>query len=389
MKQKMKIKKTSELELKKSMLNVKIFSLMKKQLFSLVMMLALIVIVSTNVRAQAVGNGDAPSTAYWAIVGSQTTHTITLDGSTTAWSVRIVGNTDLTIGEAGTAAVLNTDYAVISGGAAGDNNIVVRWLRSAGAGSVYAVQVIETADADGCTTVRRSYVGVFDFDVDIEFATDINGTGANGDAAFATTNSWCATVVQNTHSAAEIAGVDQSLINNPTDNDNKETSTFFRVTITLSSAPSGFSLANMKWRFQYSLQDASGVSLYDITSADGALFTGEAGTASIGGTANAELDYTAGTNESVYVPRIVVGTPTTATYDFEIGNHNRLGASSTTYSIRLDQVDVEFGATQDYNNGTKYFATGAPANSATLSDGQTGINTINQGPATTTITLTD
>jgi len=161
----------------------------------------------------------------------------------------------------------------------------------------------------------------------------------------------------------------------------------------LSGNPTGFDLQNMKWRFNYTLQNQANVSIYDITSADGPTFgaqSGDGGTAFIGQVADANLDVT-GANGWIYVdPTAAAGN--SAVYDFEIGNHNRLGSINTVYAIRIDEVNIEFTtgvANTDYNNGTKWHADIVPANEASLTDGLTGNVEIEHGPASTVITITD
>jgi hypothetical protein len=362
---------------------------MKKQLFSFLMVLALVVLAGTSAMAQQ-GDGLAPSTAYWAIEGSVTTHTITPDGSSTTWNILIVDNTDASIGQAGTAATVDSDYKIYTAGSA--SSISVRWLKSAGANKLYAVEAVETADAGGCTTRRRSYVGVFGFDVDVLLTNSTTGADADADADFTDSNSWCGDVVTSSLTGAQIAAADASLINNPTNGEVKTTDTHYRVVITLTNAPTGFSLNSLKWRLKYSLQNTQSVNVYGITSLDGANFGGETANATIGNSGNTgTIDFTSAANNMIYFPRRADGTGvSTYDYDFTITHHNMLGAASTTFQIRIDEVNVEYGAGTQYDNGTKMnTATVATTGLPTLADGITGTQTINHGPATTTILITD
>jgi hypothetical protein len=360
---------------------------MKIPLIYVMMTLAIVFGLSVSAMAQQ-GNGLAPSTAYWAIEGAVTTHTITSTGSATTWNVLIVSDVDADIGEAGTAATLNTHYAIETAGT--DDAISIRWLQVAGVDELYAVESVETATTGGCTTRRRSYVGVYGFEVDVLLATVPAYTDADADADFSISDTWCGDVVNSDHDATEISLMDAALINNPTDNEAKTTDTYYRVSITLTGAPTGFSLNSLKWRFKYSIQSEANLDVYQITAGNGAEFGSEGGAASIGGTAVSEIDFTLAANNMVYIPFRIDGTGVnTFNYNFTMTHHNILSSDPTTYQIQIDEVNVEYTAETDYDNGTKYHTSVAPANMPALSDGQTGTQTINHGPATTTITITD
>jgi len=158
MKQEITSEKNKELELKskKSMLNFKNFSLMKKQLFSLVMMLALIVIAGTSAWAQSDGTSTNP---YVHANGSSHTLTV-LDNanSSFAWTT-------------------NAAAADVTLGATNGNTLDIEWSETA-AGSFW-FDVTETntaAPAMACqTTVRRVYIFIIDFDVRV-YVSDVNGT---------------------------------------------------------------------------------------------------------------------------------------------------------------------------------------------------------------------
>lgn len=389
--------KQKELQNKKSMFNFKNVCLMKKQLFSLMMAFALVMGLSVSALAQQ-GNGEAPSTAYFAVEGASTTHTVTLDGlaGTAVWSVLIVSGDDVNIGEAGASAAA-ADFLITAGGTATDNFATVQWLRPATAGSIYAVQVEEEGDSDDdCTTIRRSYVSVFGFNVEVALMTADDGTGADNDAAMEWCNTWSGTVIDNVRSAADIADPHADWLNSVIGNQPKVTNTFFRVSISLTGATGGLDLTDIKWRFNYTLQDASNVSIYQVTSHDGALFGAIAGTATIGGDNTTPVDVADGTNGWVYVPAIAAA-GSTADYDFTITNNNLLGTIPSEYSIRIDQANLEFDLADtntDYNNGTKYhinagaYVAGQP-NFGVATIAHTGVQTVNHGPATTVPVIAD
>jgi hypothetical protein len=153
MKQQITIRNTRELELKKSMLNFKMFSLMKKQLFSLVMGFALIVMASTGAWAQA--NGLSPASAYWHLAGS--VHQLQVNnhtGTTYLWAVQSVLCDGTT---AGAAAV-----PVITGG----NTYQATITYPDAAAGIYRFTVTESsADANACSTVRQFWTAIMNVNV--------------------------------------------------------------------------------------------------------------------------------------------------------------------------------------------------------------------------------
>ena len=119
MKQQITSEKFKKLELKKSMLNFKIFSLMKKQLFSLVILLAIIFGFSSNLFGQTQGTGLTPTSIRLVAIGSKSTFSITNDGESAVavnWEVW-----DATVAEAtgfsstiATAALEDSHYNFIT-----------------------------------------------------------------------------------------------------------------------------------------------------------------------------------------------------------------------------------------------------------------------------------
>jgi hypothetical protein len=172
MKQKMTIKKTRELELKKSMLNVKIFSLMKKQLFSLVMVLALIVIAGTSAWAQT---GLAVGTPIWHLPGS--THGVQVANhgatSTYTWAIR-------------TSACDGSDNGAAVGASITTGAYQATITYTGAATGMYRITCTETtvgvAPADNnCSTVRVFWTAIMNIDV-VVTASDAAGATISGNA---------------------------------------------------------------------------------------------------------------------------------------------------------------------------------------------------------------
>ena len=148
------------------MFNVKMFSLMKKQLFSLVMMLALVVIAGSSAWAQGTGEGtlDDPNFEF---AGS--TRTFSLTSSTpssgsTSWQVYTTTATY----EADAAATTAVCDPVSGTG----TSFTTQW--TADATGRYIVRVTEET-SNSCTTIRDFHVLIADFDVYV-YACDIDGT---------------------------------------------------------------------------------------------------------------------------------------------------------------------------------------------------------------------
>jgi hypothetical protein len=175
MKQKITIKKTRELELKKSMLNVKIFSLMKKQLFSLVMVLALIVIGGTSAWAQ---DGLTVGTAYWHLPNSVHGVQVANHGATStyAWTIR-------------TAACDGSDNGVAVGASITTGAYQATITYTDAATGVYRITATEATVGDNlCSTVRVFYTAIMNIDVVV---TASNAAGATiAGAALSTCNDY-------------------------------------------------------------------------------------------------------------------------------------------------------------------------------------------------------
>lgn len=144
---------------------------MKKQLFSLVMMLALIVIAGTSAWAQP-SNGTA-ALPYWHVNGSTHILSVVAVGSNTyAW----------------TTDALPADVTM---GATNSNSLTITWSETAAGAFYFDVTETEPAPSTCAVTVRRVYVSVLAFDIYAYFSTnagvDIEGTAPMADCGAGTT----------------------------------------------------------------------------------------------------------------------------------------------------------------------------------------------------------
>ncbi len=274
---------------------------------------------------------------------------------------------------------------------------------------MFAVQCTETDLENGCKTLRRFYVTVFDFDVDVALVSDDAGSDANYDGnETAYCNSWDGLVIENGLSQSEIQAMDAGALASTVIDSNKFTTSYFQVTIRLVGGPSTVTLDDYHWRFQYSFPLASDLAVYDVTAITGGpTFTTATGNNYIGRTATDDITFATfsldafASNNSVYIPA-----STTATYIFRVRTHNILGQDpSMIYDVRIDQVQLRNSATEAaagvYTSGEKVHPDViAAVTGRTLFDvdnlpsennwdGRTGTRTINQSPATTTIKIVE
>jgi hypothetical protein len=387
---------TRELELKKSMLNVKFFSLMKKQLFSLVMLLALIVIAGTSVKAQ---DGLTFATPYSMVVGSVGSFNAADAGGTTAatswtWTVWDISTAVQAYATNGGAASNATEYRYVTSLAnlaAGPSNTAtcfINWLSApsqAGA-TMYAVQVITSNGT--CTTTRRFFVSVFDFNVSIVLC---DATGATEYIANqATCNTWSGLIIGNDvngvspFEGASITGPHADYLNVAA-GVAKTTPTYFKVKMALSGNPPSIDLRNIHWRFQYTMPTATAMSIYTISTSSTAQFNATGGPSSVGGALPTDV-YPVPASNWVYIPAQAAA-GNSAEYIFMVSTHNLLSQDNMVYTARLDRVSLELTpANTDYNDGAKIwtsYGSGEPligaANEITVSE------TINMSPATDVI----
>lgn len=123
------------------------FSLMKKQFFTLVMMLAIVVLAGTSAMAQ---DGTLASPLFQINNSAHTFSVTAIAGTSYDWDVFHADNTDA-----------SADVTSVSGSTS--NTYGHTW--GVGATGTYYVQVTQTSATGGCTTVRRVYVTVVKFDV--------------------------------------------------------------------------------------------------------------------------------------------------------------------------------------------------------------------------------
>jgi hypothetical protein len=409
-------------ELKKTMLNFKIFSLMKKQLFSLVILLAIMVIGS---RAFGQGLGLDPDDPKMVAVGSISQFSITQTGDVADdinWEVL-----DLTVAECAafggsTAATAGTDYqfvtSLVDAGTHDPDDgttAYVKWLQQNDATNYFVVQVTTTySTTSTCSTVRRFYVSVFDFEVNV-YLCDATGavagnpegtifTAVAAEAPITICNSWDDDVVDNALSGTGLAAMHADSINNTTANENKYTDTYFKVRIALTGNPGTLDLDQIKWRFRYSLQNLNGavLDIYQVSQTPAgestANFLDVSNTTITAASEAAEITIAAGTgwsgNNEVGVAAVGgAAANNEADYIYRMRTHNRAGQDANmTYSIRIDEVQLETtGASSSFNDGTKVNSAVAASydNPVELLDGQSAIQSISQSPATSRIVVAD
>jgi hypothetical protein len=279
---------------------------------------------------------------------------------------------------------------------------------------IYIVQVTSES-ADGCSTIRRFYISIFDFEVEV-FAANLDANGPVGSEPLVVCNSWSSSVIKNWDGTDEYEGDDLTAysptdVNNATDDEPKVTTRNFGVRITLVGANST-NLNTLKWRMRYSLISGDEASdddlaaedadllLYQIsslTSTDQPLFSGESGTTSI---ENATGDLTiVGTdtwdsNNNIYFPKKTDGTPSNeAIYYFSVSTHNILSANDMNWGVQVDKVALETSPDDQtaYDNGAKVHESLDVTNDIVLDtdNSRSEVFTINQSPATSVIDFVD
>lgn len=364
---------------------------MKKQLFSLMMAFALVVGLSVTAMAQT---GMTPATAYEVAIGFSTDFSVTPNATSSfTWGVG-----ELAAGHTvGAALTTGSTKVTITNGATA--TATIRFNQAPDAGNIFVVQCIEQETSDGgCSTIRRFYVSVFNFDVEV-IALGTSTTMPTGAAWLAaqsaktTCNSWDNTVVKNTMDAAAVAAMHQDSVNNPTDADPKVTDSYFALRVHVD----GSSLDRYKARINWSMPGATNISIYSINVESGAAgFSSEGGAAAWTATPTTAL--TAPTTESsvfntqqtLYLNAAATAV-TELTYLFKVTTHNLLGQSDMVYDVRVDRIQLEkAGVDTDYNNGEKVTATSAEVTGKL--DGVndiTSTTTIYQTPATSIIDIAD
>jgi len=407
-------------EIINSMFNLKMFCLMKKHVYSLVMLLALVVLASTSAFAQN-GTGLTPSSILLVANGSTTQFSIT-NGSTFAadvnWQIwdattaEATGFTTTLATSANSTSQYNFVTSLIDGtvidpdvealAAAGVSNCFVKWLGTA-ANNVYVVQALATTDGGTCVTLRRFYVNVFNFDVQV-YLCDADGSDPVSTAK-SECNSWDGLVVANSTTTPAVTTLDGGEITSPhATNVNvnsgvaKYTDTYFRVDVSITGAPTGFGIEDLKWRYAMTTPSASGLSIYSVRNIIApnsvwSLFTSESGNRYLGDddSNTAPTGTVASMAGTVYVPAAtgVADGTTTGTYVYRVRTHNNLGAADMVYDVQIDQVDLEFAGADSFNDGTKVHTSSAAAfPKLTDAADNTLTQTIMQTPASSVISVT-
>jgi len=388
---------------------------MKKQLFSFVVMLALIVFAGTSAWAQGpTANGLTPATPRLAIVGSVSHFLQVETGDNDATYVWTILEMDPAGGLEGTGtSTVNTggrfvtSAGVVTGASTTSADAYIQWLKAPGtSGNVYAIECTATTSTVGqgtCTTKRRFFMTVFDYDVDI-YLSDNAGGKLNLDADLTDCNSWASQILANTIEGTQITNPhfatthNGNLVTGTPAGIEKTTTTYFTVEITTSGP--AVALSTLNRRLKYSMPTATAaLSLYQIDnigSNSRAQFSTISGANLITGAEVLTIATTgmdAGGNDIVFIP--AGGSATTSEkFIFEVRTHNNLGAAQMVYNMQLDQTAVALQpsgtlANTDFNDGIKYNAAMSIPDAQTLKDGVSGVRTIQMSPASSVITITD
>jgi hypothetical protein len=334
-------KKELELEFKKSMLNVKIFSLMKKQLFSLVMMLALIVIASTSAWAQGSGTLASPLTQ---ITGSTHVFNVSSDAGAHTYTWTLRENTG------------GTDPATHYSASAAAGAYTVTWTDLAG--GVYYIQVVDENGA-GCSTTRRFYVTVFTFDVRVAAVNSSAAELANNTEVCGDNNAAAGYIFDNALAGATLAAPDPDGNGSLTNARGTIYSTqWFQLTLTFDGGVTAPSYDNVTFDYVITATNAASASVVS----DVYHFNGEApdGNAAI---ANG-----------------------TGSYNVPIMFFDRFNvANDITYSLTVTNFTIRNGATIQ---GVEKASNEVAYPSASPQQNTSGNVILNAAPGTSTITVT-
>ncbi len=227
---------------------------MKKQLFSLMMLLALVVFAGTSAWAQ--NSNTAPEIMFAGATREYTVDDHSSIGNTYQWSILdCAGSGTVADPYIPGAASAITEYAITAGSVT-SNTITLRWTETAAGG--YCVQIAESNEATrgGCSTIRQFFVTVVDFDLWI-YASDASGNEISdaGDLATcgsnATYNPWYNT--------------ETDLLDNRNEADGSAAAPYSTRYITAAITASGinFGSSAYSWQFPYSL--AVGDDNYDVS----------------------------------------------------------------------------------------------------------------------------
>lgn len=378
---------------------------MKKHLFSFLMVLALVVLAGTSANAQ---DGMLTTTSRDVMIGAISQFSVTESGAgeavatSYAWTV-LYGTVAGGEAQSGSATAA-TDWSFATSLAdpsvpttpTGTSCFIKFNAAAPAATPIYIVEATSTNAS--CTTRRRFYVSIIDFEVVVYLSNASGapiGADVNVDTPETICNSWSGDVITNALSGAQIAAQNQSHENTVT-TENKVTTTYYSVRITLIGAV----LTNYKWRFNYSMPAQDDLHVYQISGPADVAFGSEAGSNTITAAAPtgeiaiatpgviAAPSVSFSGNQAVYVDNNSANTGATATYTFAVQSHNLHGGNNVAYNVRIDQVQLENSTATDYNNGEKY-ASVHTVNAGKLADAISGIRTINQSPATSVIGIAD
>jgi hypothetical protein len=346
-----------------------------------------------------------PNATYEIAIGSSATFTVPVQGTNTyEWDVFELASTHV-VGAPDAATVVGTKVTL---SAATANSTIATFYAMPESGNLFVVQVTETepAGSGSCSTVRRFYVSLFNFDIQvIALAANTGvpatplGTAFSGSfPELAECNSWSNTVIKNEIDSLMLTSMRADSVNNPTDSDLKYTDSYFAVRLYVEG---GASLANYRSRFQWSMDSTSAsTSIYEIEVVDGpARFAAEGGSdiwASAGPTAaiTTPTAYAAGTfdgNQTFYIGNV---SATEAISVIRVRTHNLAGVADMEFNMKIDRVQLERDATGGtYNNGDKYNVnTNAAATDVARLDDNKDISfpiVIRQSPATPVIDVLD
>jgi hypothetical protein len=332
---------------------------MKKQLFSLVMMLAIVVLAGTSAMAQT---GLDVANAYWHMPSSN--HGVQVDnhtGATYAWAITLA-NCDGTEGaavEAGTSITTGANTATIT--------------YSPNASGVYRITCTEAYG--GCSTIRQFYTAVMNVDVTVT-STLADGTTAapasvcnDYDVRGPGTIDWLVPNVDANDGGGTAAQL--AALTTPATLYNTR---WVHVVLSVSSTtacPVGNAVtaADLAWRFNYTVEGSPATNTNFVDNF-------------IGFQAVANVTYA----DPVDVTNTITVAAGTTAITIPMRSNIRWGTSDTNadqpFTFAVASVAVDDDATLDYTDGSES-ATNAAAGNVSAAQ------TIEASPATPRITIND
>lgn len=389
---------------------------MKKQVINLMMTLA--IVFGLSVSAMAQNDGEFPDQTYELAIGSSANFDVdSVAGNTYAWVVyeaaitHTVGATTGLADASGKTTIANPTWASTD----------IKFYGMPDTDNLFVVEVTEAEPvADGgCSTVRRFYVSVFDFDIEV-VAFNVNydfitmpDLSVPTDAVFTALdtialedcNSWSGDVVSNYISDALIQSMQADSTNNASIGENKYTDSYFAIRTTIQGTST---FSDYRARFQWSMDTLNDASIYQIEVVDGpAMFASESAspvTLWTSGAFNAAIDNanltdwadgTFNSNKTMYIPK-QASDPTSVISLVRVRTHNLAGEPDMQFNMKIDRLQLEksdSGTDDRYNNGEKFnnetnTADTEVARLDTKRDISASI-TVRQSPETTIIDVTD